>query len=143
MWNDSAGFTVLEIVPDGTDGAVPIRLANERNQWYAGMDTEIDEEAEYTGLTEAIGSGQVRGTRAAFLNEAQLTLAHELGHAIGLFHPFPTATSERYVPANEQRVGRAIDAGDPRGWRVAPVGLMGNQMRPNSPDFRGLGPSPG
>lgn len=146
MWNQAVGATVLKLVPDGTEGAVPIRVANERNDFYSGMNTLIDEEAEYTGLGKSGEDvrdygNEVHGTKRAFMNEQDLTLAHELGHALGLYHPFPTSTQEHYVPATEQRVERFLPK--PIAWRVAPVGIMGNDMSLKSPNYRGLGPSAG
>lgn len=136
MWNSSVGATVLKVVPDGTEGATPIRLANDRNQWYQNM--EADEEAEFT-------EGEVRGTRTALLNEVDLTLAHEIGHALGLYHPATTSTAEHYVPATEALIEKWMEQNphDPNVWQVAPVGLMGNEMNDQSSDFRGLGPSEG
>lgn len=143
MWNDAVGTAVLQIAPPGTEDAVPIRVANLKNHWYDwGVSDKFapDEEAETTGLTGSTDT-EIHGTRPALRNEESLTLAHELGHVLGLFHPFPTSTAERYIPASYARVRKFIK--EPWAWKVAPVGIMGNQMDPASPDFRGRGPSHG
>lgn len=111
-WNQAAGQTVLTIVPEGTKGAVPITI-DQRPEKFA--------DAEYSNTDHA-----VYGNLSALTDPT--TLAHELGHALGLQHPVTGTTEEHFVPYHGQQGANVVPA----------IGLMGTEK-----GQRSVGPTVG
>ena len=94
IWNDALGTETVRIV-EKPDGAVPIEIQPRPGKFA---------DAEYS-------EGKIVGNVGGL--QDPVTLAHELGHALGLPHAGPGSTDEKFVP------WRSIDD------TVPAVGLMG------------------